>query len=335
MRIYGIDLSKEKFDVAYLNTSGEEKLKVVDNKLNSISKFISTLPKDCWLCAEHTGCYSDLLVFMCNQEDIPISLMPGYTVKHSLGIIKGKSDPIDAKKLREFGTRFSDKLTKTHFHTENIAELRELHALRAQLVKARKLLTTSNKGRTHLPFQSISTQKHAIETITEIKKQIKSVEQEIDLIIRSSEELFMSFKLATSITGVGPVITTELIIKTGNFKVIDTAKKASSFAGVCPFPNASGKMVGKSKTSNLADKRLKSLLFMGAKAAAKHNPDFRLYFQRKTLEGKHYYLIMNNISNKMLRTIYSVVKNNKPYERNYLTRDPRENINQNFENNVA
>lgn len=335
MQIYGIDLSKEKFDVAYLNTSGEEKLKVVDNELNSISKFISKLPKDCWICAEHTGNYSDLLVFLCNQEGIPISLVPGYTVKHSLGIVKGKSDPIDAKKIREFGTRFSDKITKTFFHTENIAELRELHALRNQLVKARKLLTTSNKGRKHLPFQSISTQKHAVETINEIEKQIKSVEEEMDSIIQESEELFKNFKLATSIPGVGPVITTELIIKTGNFKAIDTAKKASSFAGVCPFPNASGKMVGKSKTNNLADKKLKSFLFMGAKAAAKHNPDFRLYFQRKTLEGKHYYLIMNNISNKMLRTIYSVINNNKPYERNYITKDPREMFNKNSEKKVA
>ncbi|MFO7975694.1 MAG: transposase, partial [Candidatus Hydrogenedentota bacterium] len=35
--------------------------------------------------------------------------------------------------------------------------------------------------------------------------------------------------------------------KTGNFKKIDTARKAASYAGVCPFPNKSGKMEGKSK----------------------------------------------------------------------------------------
>jgi transposase len=44
---------------------------------------------------------------------------------------------------------------------------------------------------------------------------------------------------------------------------------------------------------------------------------------------------MNNISNKMLRTIYSVIKNNNPYEKNYFTRAPREIFKQNFENNVA
>lgn len=335
MRIYGIDLSKEKFDVAYLNTSGEEKFKVVDNKLRSISKFISTLPTDAWLCAEHTGCYGDILVFLCNQQDLPISLIPGYTIKHSLGIVRGKSDSIDASKLREFGERFTDKLQKKYYHSEEIAELRELHALRSQLVKAKKLMTTSKKGRTHLPYQSVKVQDYTQTAIEVLNNQIKATEQEMDIIIQSSQELSENYNLARSVTGVGAVITTELIIKTGNFKTIDTAKKAASYAGVCPFPNTSGKMVGKSKTSNLADKRLKSLLFMGAKAAAKHNPEFQLYFQRKTLEGKHYFVIMNNISNKMLRTIYSVVKNKKTYEKNYFSRDPRENMNQNFENNVA
>jgi transposase len=327
MQIYGIDLSKEKFDVSYLDSSGKEKFKVVDNELNCISKFISTLPKDSWLCAEHTGCYGDLLVFMCNQVGIPISLIPGYTLKHSFGIVKGKSDPIDARRIKEYGDRNFDKLFKTSYHSNEIAELRELRALRSQLVKSKKLLKTSAKERQQLPFQSLSVKKYADEAIEAVEASIKQVEKEIESIILGSEELAKIYYLVTSIIGVGPVITTELIIKTGNFKIIETAKKAASYTGVCPFPDRSGKMVKKSKTSNLADKHLKTLLFMGAKAAAKHNPDFRLYFQRKALEGKHYYLIMNNISNKLLRTIYSVVINQTPYEKNYITRDPRKMFN--------
>lgn len=37
---------------------------------------------------------------------------------------------------------------------------------------------------------------------------------------------------------------------------------------------------------------------------------------------------MNNIMNKLLRTIYSVVKNRTPYDRDYVCLDPRErNVN--------
>ena len=87
-------------------------------------------------------------------------------------------------------------------------------------------------------------------------------------------------------------------------------------------------MVGKSKTSPFADKKLKSLLYMGAKSAVKHNKEYKLYYLKKKLEGKPHYLIMNNVSNKMLRTIYSVVKNKTPYSQDYICLDPRErNIN--------
>ena len=67
---------------------------------------------------------------------------------------------------------------------------------------------------------------------------------------------------------------------------------------------------------------------MGARAAVKHNKEYKLYFQKKELEGKPYFLIMNNVSNKLLRTVYSIVKNKTPYVRDYVCLDPRErNIN--------
>ena len=64
------------------------------------------------------------------------------------------------------------------------------------------------------------------------------------------EELNENYELALSIKGIGAVIATDLIIKTGNFKTINTARKTASYAGVCPFPNESGKMAGKSKRNN-------------------------------------------------------------------------------------
>jgi len=55
----------------------------------------------------------------------------------------------------------------------------------------------------------------------------------------------------------------------------------------------------------------------------------RLYYQKKKLEGKPHYLIMNNLSNKLLRTIYSVVKNKTPFSQDYIFLDPRELKNNN------
>ena len=37
---------------------------------------------------------------------------------------------------------------------------------------------------------------------------------------------------------------------------------------------------------------------MGAKSAVKHNKEYRHDYQKKQLEGKEHYLIMNNRSNR-------------------------------------
>ncbi len=324
MQIYGIDLSMEKFDVNFVEARGKVKNKEVKNSLVPISRFLSGVPKDVTLCAEHTGVYGDLLVYLCNQLGVPIALVPGYTVKHSLGLIKGKSDPVDARRVREYGERFTDKLEFTEYAKEDMAELKQLYTLRAQLIKSRKGLLASQKGYHHLPMQSLSAHRHLQAMLDDLDKEIKAVEQEIEEIIKSNESMNENYGLAKSVKGVGPVIATDLLIKTGNFEIIDTARKASSYAGVCPFPNTSGQMVSKSRTSPFADKKLKALLHMGARSAVKHNKDYRLYYQKKKLEGKPHYLIMNNISNKMLRTIYSVVKNKIPYSQDHICLDPRE-----------
>ncbi len=322
----------EKFDVNYIDMNEKEKNKIVKNNFKGIVKFLSTLPKDAILCAENTGSYGNLLVFLSNQLNVKIALVAGYTIKHSSGLIKGKSDPIDAKRIREYGERFFDKLQFTTYDSEELIALKSLYSLRSQYVKSRKLLLQNEHSRSKDPIQNVATQNLRRKSLERIDTEIEEVENEIASIIASCENLKENYDLVQSIKGIGPVIATELIIKTGNFKRIDTARKAASYAGVCPFPNESGKMLGKRKTSPFADKKLKSLLYMGTKSAVKHNKEYKLYYERKELEGKPYFLIMNNVANKMLRTIYAVVKSKIPYSENYICLDPRERINRTDEN---
>lgn len=325
-QIYGIDLSKEKFDVSFIDCLGKEQWKVIRNTFNGICKFLTSIPKNAIIVAEHTGIYGDLLVFLCNQSNIPITLSTGYNIKHSLGLQKGKNDKIDAKRIREYGERFIDKLIPIEFESDVLTELSELNTLRNQLVKERKMLITHNEKKPQSPYNSIKARSITFNMINSFNLQISDIEKEIIEIISQNKDLKENFDLITSIKGFGPVTTTELIIKTNNFKKIKTAKQAASFAGVCPFPNTSGKMIGKSKVSHMSDKRLKTLLYMCAKTVVKHNKEYRLYYQKKSIEGKQHFLIMNNVSNKLLRTVYSIINSKIPWDPNHICLDPRENI---------
>lgn len=322
-QIYGIDLSKEKFDVCFIDQEGKTVERIIKNSYSSIIKFLSGLPPEACLCAENTGVYGELLVFLANLMSVEICLSSGYEIKHSLGMLKGKSDKLDARRIREYGVRFSDRLCPTKIASEAMTELKELHKLRAQFVRQRKMLSCHIECKKQRPFNSIKANAFAREQMEHLNRCIEELELEIIQVIKLDPEIFENYILITSIKGIGPVTTSELIVKTENFKKIDAAKKAASFAGVCPFPNSTGKMVRKSKVSKMSDKTLRSLLHLCGKSAVLYNMEFKLYFERKKMEGKPYYLIMNNVSNKLLRIVYSIIESRIPYDANYICNDPR------------
>jgi len=265
----------------------------------------------------------NLLVGLANASGIAIALIEGYAVHKSFAIEKGKSDQIDAKRIWEYGIRFYDKLRFISPVSEALHELKALQNLRSQLVKQRKMLQTNLKGKEKQLMNSIkciNVQQAVIQSLTD---QIKVLEKEMMLVIQNDKELDKNYQLATSVTGIGNVIATELIIYTENFTKIDTAKKAASFAGVCPFLNESGNLSKRPKVPKRSNKKLKSLLFLAALNVCNYNKEFKLYRERKILEGKHFFLVMNNVANKLLRTIFAVVKSGNPYDSMYISKDPR------------
>ena len=324
-QIYGIDLSKEKFDVNYINKDQKETHKIFQNTCKGISKFLEKLPNEVVLVAEHTGVYGDLLVYLSNQMNVEICLESGYNIRHSLGLHKGKTDKLDAARIREYGERFFDKLKPFTCNLEEIAELEEIYSLRKQIVKERKMLLCHLEKKNQSAFNSCIAHSVSQTTLEAQNAAIDELEQEILDLIHSHAHLCRNFELLISILGIGSVTASCLIIKTKNFTKITTAREAASYAGVCPFPNSSGKMVKKSRVSSMSDKELKTLLFMCALSAVKFNKEYKLYYQKKALEGKHHYLIMNNISNKLLRTIFRIVETGIKWDPNYICMDPREN----------
>jgi transposase len=322
-QIYGIDVSEESFDVNFLSTDNEAKGFVVKNRFKNIVKFINSLPKGSVICAEFTGVYCELLTFIACIQKVPIALASGYQIKHSLGLQKGKTDALDASRIREYGERFFDKLRFVSFPEAELKELKEIYNLRAQLVQDHKRLLTNKKGKKNLPYQSIKVHQITQKFLSQLEKGIEELEAEILMIIKSKEELKANFKLITGIKGIGAVTACEVIIKTDNFTKINTARKAASYAGICPFKNASGKMVKKSKVSHMADKKMKTLFYLCAAVAIRYNPEYKLYYLRKKQEGKPYFLILNNVANKLLRTIYSITNSRLEYSLGHITNDPR------------
>ena len=87
-------------------------------------------------------------------------------------------------------------------------------------------------------------------------KKIDKVEQEINTIIISNEQLKNKYELMTSIKGVEPQEALIVIVYTYGFTKFKNWRKFASYSGIAPFPNRSGtSIIGKTKISHLANKK--------------------------------------------------------------------------------
>lgn len=316
----GIDISKLTFDVRihsnqmYLlfdnNNSGFDKmLKWVEQ--NNRFKQSETL-----YIFEHTGLYSFQLSVFLTERNIPFTMVSGLSVKRSLGIARGKDDKIDATKLARYAYRLRDEIQTYKLPTKQIQSLKRLLSLRERLVKQRAGYKASYKELMRVLTKKGNEVLFIVEkqTIDFLSKKIGKIEQEIDTIIISNEQLKNQYELITSIKGVGPQTALFVMVYTNGFTKFKNWRKFASYGGIAPFPNRSGTSIrGKTKISHLANKKIKSLLDLCAKSAMQYNPEMKSFYNRRIEQGKNKMSTINIIRNKIVARIFAIVNRGTPY----------------------
>jgi transposase len=283
---------------------------------NWITKNTSCEKHEMLFVLEHTGIYTYHLTCYLQKNNFPFVLVPGLAVKRSLGITRGKDDKIDAKKIALYGYRLKDELIPTELPPQDIQSIKNLLTLREQLVKQR----AGYKARLGEMKRFLKKDANEIlfnvqeKVIIDLTIQIIKVESEVDSIVKSSEVLKPMFRLLTSIKGIGRQTALFLIVFTNGFTQFGTWRKFASYCGIAPFPNRSGTSLrGKTKVSNLANKRIKSLLDQCAKSAIQYNQEMKMYYEKRLAEGKSKMSTINVVRNKLLSRAFAVVNRGTPY----------------------
>jgi len=321
----GIDISKAKLNIALRTKKGGLSEWKIANKPDAINDFfagLSSIPEfkmeNAVFCMEHTGIYGSHLLSALKATDAQVSVEHAAKIKYSSGMQRGKDDVLDARLIAEYAERFADKLEEWACESRTIIELKTLHSLRRRLVRAKKQLLQPLDEIELFMDANISesvllSSQASIEAIT---KDIKSIDKKLFELIKADSELATIYKNATSVPGIGKVTATEIIIRTNGFKNVKSAKSLACYSGLAPFGHSSGSSIHKKpKVSKKANARLKSLLFMGAKAAVRHDEKMGEYFEKKIAEGKHYMSAINAIKNKIIHRVFAVVKNNTTYQK--------------------
>ena len=319
----GIDISKDWLDVAICEG---ESMKVLvsfrnDNSVEGIEKIIlkcakSVAKQKLWYCFEHTGNYGLLLAHILENKSITYSAVPALEIKRSIGMTRGKNDKVDAVRIAIYAAANHFKLSETKLPGEKLLRIKHLLTLRGQLLKNSQQLQNSRKSFL-VAAKSVDLQ-DVIEDlntkITELKKSILIIEEKIRTEINSSEDLTNTFNKVTSVKGVGLMIAATMMVYTNNFTAFDDPRKFNCFAGLAPFGYSSGiSITGKTRTSSLRNKTMKTLLFNGANTAIMYDHDLKKYYNRKKIEGKKHMTVINAVACKMVARIFALIKREEPY----------------------
>ncbi len=323
----GIDVSKPHFDVSLLEVVDHIKGAVISDRFNNTAQGIRKFGQ--WLRSkkvpfnehtliviENTGIYHRLLWAYCSRKNLQLHIGNAAHIKWSFGIARGKSDKIDSRRLCYYACKESDMLKSTPALNPVLLQLKDLMTARTKLLSQVNSIKTfigelknvSEKGTQKTLEQSY---KKAIEGML---SSIKSLEVEIKKLIAENQDIQKNYKLLLSVPGIGHFTAVYLIGCTNNFAGKISGKQLASYAGVVPFEYSSGISVrGRKKVHPMANKELKSMLYMCAMSAIQHYPEFKQNYERKEKEGKHGWSIMNAVKNKIVLRVVAVVNKQEPY----------------------
>jgi len=316
--VVGIDVSKNTLD-AYCYQSQVHREFINDIVgYKSLLKWVlkTTKSVDVFYCFENTGYYSlKLALYLDSQKIIYVEESP-LKIKRSSGIVKEKTDKLDAALIARYAWLYREELKPSQVKSKSHLELGRLLALRDLLVRNNAGLKGTLKEMKVL-LSSPTTDTSCIvlkRSIDYQEKQVKSIEERIKEIISTDALMSKNYELLTSLKGIGLVVACQLIYHTGNFTRFDSWRAFSSYCGTAPFEHRSGTSIYKRKQCHyLGDRKMKSLLSMASVSAIQHDSELRIYYNRKLAEGKDKMLAINNVRNKLIARAFAVVKRGTPY----------------------
>jgi len=323
----GVDVSKDTLDLSVVMEGKnlqhyriKNSLQVIRSTVKKIMRDLRATVEDTIFCMEYTGMYNLPMVKWLHSQNGKIWLESGVHIRKTLGLVRGKNDSVDSLRIAMYAYTNRQKVKLWKAPRKVIERIAALLSQRARMVKAKKQLSTANLEQRKFLDKGImmNLNKYTNKTVVVIQKQIDAIEKEISGLISEDEKLNHMYQLITSVNGIGFVTASYILVTTNEFINISDPKKYACYSGVVPFEHTSGTSIrGKNRVSQMANKKIKTLLHMAALTAIKMKGEIQDYYLRKVKEGKNKMSILNAIRNKLVLRIFACITQNRVYENNY------------------
>ena len=303
-RYVGIDVSKDRLDVAVL---GERQETQVENSREGIARLVEQMQdlRPELIVVEATGGYQRAVVEALFWAGLAVAVVNPARVRQfarACGLL-AKTDKLDAQVLAGFGERVQPR----RYESKSEAG-KHLSAL---LVRRRQLEEMLKAEQNRLRTTSASLKSSVQRMITCLKQEKKLLDEQVQQCVAEQEAWQEQTEILKSAPGVGPVTTATLLAELPELGKMDR-KKIAALVGVAPMNYDSGKKRGYRKTKG-GRGEVRSVLYMATLVATRRNPLIRAQYQQLLERGKLKKVALIACLRKFLTVLNAMLRDRQPF----------------------
>lgn len=210
-----------------------------------------------------------------------------------------KTDKLDAQDIAHFGEALKPALTE--LKPEELRRISDLLTVRSQCLD----MSTMQKNR--LKRMPKSVHKPINNVLKAIKKELVSIDQQLDKLIQAVPEWKSKLEQLTSAKGVGKVLAYTLMSELPELGSLNR-KQIAALVGVAPMNRDSGSFEGKRYIRGGRHK-VRTVLFVSMMSAIQCHPKLKPMYQRMVAAGKPKKVAIVACMRKQLIILNTMVKN--------------------------
>ena len=275
----GIDVSKLHLDVCVGTT--QQRVANDAGGWNELTALLQSAHVDL-VALEATGGYERGVVLALQNAGVCVARVNPRQARDfakSMGVL-AKTDQVDARVLRDFADVLARHADRCKFITPMLDEARQL--LAELMTRRRQLVDMRVAEHNRLEHAGARAARSITSVLKLLDKQIVAIEAHVD------DHMDQHFKaqrqLLDSVKGVGPVTILTLTAALPELGQLGR-RQIAKLVGVAPLADDSGGRSGKRRTWG-GRSEVRSVVYMAALVAMRHNPVIRAFYERLVKAGK-------------------------------------------------
>lgn len=320
--LLGIDIAKDKFDVCLRAAAadGPRHAHTFPNHAKGFKALNAWLAKlssgPLHACLEATSRYGDALALHLHQHGHTVSVVNPRRTRHYADsrLVRTQNDTIDAALIADFcasqNPRSWEPVSAGKRQLQNLVRTRGF------------FLNQKQQCGNRLETADALSAKHLRQQVRQLDATLGKLEAQIKDLLPTQPDLARQVELADSISGVGWLTAAVAVAELPPIERLEHAGQAVALAGLDPRKKTSGTSVYTApRLSKMGSRLLRQTLYMAALTALRYNPIIRALGERLQAKGKGGKRTVAAAMRKLVRLIYGVLKQGKPFDPNWENRD--------------